>query len=143
MNKLLLLGFTLAVVAPLAQAGAGHDHSHGHSHEAAVEAAPHGGVLRDALPFKVELVLNGDQARMYVYDRQLKPVTLDKPEIKGRLKYPRQSKTIVVTLKRSAAGDAYEATMTGIAKVHRYDLHIDLEVGDQKVLADFGVDNIH
>jgi len=139
MNKSLVLSFALGWMAPAVYAGEGH----GHSHEAAIEAAPHGGVLRDAPPFKAELVLNGDQAKLYVYDKQMKPVTLDKPEIKGRLKFPRQTKEIIVTFKRTAAGDAYETKMAGIGKVHRYDLHIDLQIGDQKVLADFGVDNIH
>jgi len=137
MKKLILLGCTIALLSPVSHAGPGHNH------EASIEAAPHGGVLRDASPYKVELVLNGDLARMHVYDKTLKPVVLDKPQVKGRLKFPRQTKETVVTLKRTAAGDAYEARMPGISKVHRYDLHIDLEVGDQKVVADFGVDNIH
>ncbi len=80
---------------------------------------------------------------MYVYDKALKPVTLDKPALKGHLKFPRQKKETIVTLKRAESGAYYEAKMAGISQVHRYDLHVDLEVGGQKVLADFGVDNIH
>ena len=40
-------------------------------------------------------------------------------------------------------GEIYEATLTGISKVHRYDLHVNIEIGTSKILADFGVDNIH
>lgn len=139
MKSIITLSLTLALLSPAAQAGDGH----GHNHEAAVEAAPHGGVLRDAAPFKAELVLNGDQAKLYVYDKDLKPAALDKPSQTGHLKFPRQTKDKVVTFKKAATGDYYEAKLDGISKVHRYDLHIDLELGDKKVLADFGVDNIH
>src|SRR5687768_7283198 len=114
MKKILVVGFSLALFTPMAYAGEDHGHSHGHSHEAAVEDAPHGGVLRDAPPFKAELVLNGDNVKMYVYDKQLKPVTLDKATLKGHLKFPRQTKETIVTLKRAASGAYYEATMKGI-----------------------------
>ncbi len=113
----------------------------GHNHEAAVEAAPHGGVLRDALPFKVELVLTGDQAKIYVYDKALKPVKLDKDTAKGELKFPKEKNGKEVVFKKN--GEIYEATLAGISKVHRYDLHVNIENQTSKVKVDFGVDNIH
>ncbi|MDZ4661278.1 MAG: hypothetical protein SGJ18_06615 [Pseudomonadota bacterium] len=113
----------------------------GHNHEAAVESAPHGGVLRDAPPYKVELVLNGDQAKIYVYDKGLKPVKLDKDTAKGELRFPKEKKAKEVVFKKN--GEVYETTLAGISKVHRYDLHVNLEAGASKVLVDFGVDNIH
>ncbi len=139
MKKHFFLSLMVAFLASTAYAGEGHRHSH----EAAVEAAPHGGILRDAMPFKAELILNGDDAKVYIYDKQLKPVVLDHAELKGQLKFPRQTKETIVTLKRASSGAYYETKLKGISNVHRYDLHIDLKIGDQTVLADFGVDNIH
>jgi hypothetical protein len=113
----------------------------GHNHEAAVENAPHGGVLRDAPPLKVELVLNGDNAKIHVYDKNLKPVKLDKDTAKGQIRFPKEKKPREVIFKLS--GEVYESTLKGVSKIHRYDLHVDIEVGATKVVADFGVDNIH
>lgn len=135
MKALLVL---LAVMSLGAQPAFGGDD---HNHEAAVEAAPHGGVLRDAAPYKVELVLKGDKATLYVYDAKLKPVKLDKETALGKLRFPKEKNQKEVVFKR--AGDVYEATLAGISKVHRYDLHIDVEAQGKKVVADFGVDNIH
>ena len=115
-------------------------HAHeGHVHEAALEAAPHGGILRNADPFKAEAVLNGDRVRVYVYDQNLKPVTLDKEQAKGEVQFPRQKAKPVVFNKKEGF---YEATIKGINKVHRFDLHMNLQIGAKKALADFGIDNI-
>lgn len=113
----------------------------GHNHEAAVENAPHGGVLRDAPPYKVELVLNGDDAKIYVYDKSLKPVKLDKDIAKGQIRFPKEKKSKEVIFKKN--GDTYEAKLVGVGKAHRYDLHVDIEIAGTKVVGDFGVDNIH
>jgi len=120
---------------------AGDDHHH--DHEAAVEQAPRGGILRNADPYKAELVLNKDVARIYVYDKAVKPVakTKLKETITGKLAFPKDKKKKDVTFK--LVGDAYEAQLKGIDKVHRYDLHVTLEVDGKPILADFGVDNIH
>lgn len=131
----------LIAIAALVLAATSGFAGDGHNHEAAVEAAPHGGVLRDAPPFKVELVLNGDNAKIHVYDKALKPVKLDKDTAKGHLRFPKEKNAKEVVFKR--AGDVYEAKLAGVSKTHRYDLHVDVEVGTTKVVADFGVDNIH
>lgn len=110
-----------------------------HDHGAAVEAAPHGGNLRDAAPFKAELVITGDKTKMYVYDTKLKPIKPEKDTLTGAVEFPRQ-KPKTVTYKK--VGDAYEATVEGLSKVHRYDLHVNLEFGGKKAKVDFGVDNI-
>ncbi len=117
--------------------GFAHD---GHVHEPAVEAPPHGGLLRDAEPFKSEVVLIGDTAKVYIYDKQLKPVKPDQDILKGDLQFPRDKKMKPVTFKRT--GDHYEATLPGLGKVHRFDLHVNLEAGGKKGLADFGIDNV-
>lgn len=114
-----------------------------HNHEAAVEAAPHGGILRNAAPLKGELVLNKDQAKIYVYDKDLKPLPKEKMKasIKGQVAFPKDKKKRSVTFK--LVGDAYEAKIKGIDKTHRYDLHVTVESDGKPVLIDFGVDNIH
>lgn len=114
-----------------------------HNHEAAVEVAPHGGVLRDARPYKSELVIQGELVKIYVYDKDVKPVAKEKLKsiIKGQLAFPKDKKKRDVVFKLS--GDFYEARIPGIDKVHRYDLHVTLEIEGQPILADFGVDNIH
>ncbi|WP_141731710.1 hypothetical protein [Oligoflexus tunisiensis] len=111
----------------------------GHNHEAAVEAAPHGGTLRNAGDYKAEIVINGDNLKLYVYDKKLKPVKLEKAELTGDVQFPKE-KSKPVTFKK--AGDYYEATVKGITKVHRYDMHVNIEVAGKKVVADFGIDNI-
>ena len=143
MKNILLLGLTIASLISTKIVYAGEGHGHDHNHEAAVEAAPHGGILRDSPPYKCELVLNNDQAKLYIYDKDLKPVTnerLAKTAI-GDLGFPkdRTKRQVTFTLK----GDFYEATLTGISAVHRYDLHISIEVDKKPIIGDFGVDNIH
>lgn len=134
MKTLILLALSLAVAAPVVRA-------HGdHKHEEAVEAPPHGGVLRDALPFKSEIIVNGDDVTLYVYDKDLKPAVLDKPAFKGEIQFPRQKRKSV-TFTRD--GDVYKARIPGITKVHRYDLHVIIDVGGVTAEADFGIDNIH
>lgn len=114
-----------------------------HNHEASVEAAPHGGILRDALPFKAELVLNKDNARIFLYDKELKAVAKEKlpATIKGQLAFPKDKKKKEVTF--NLKGDAYESKLAGISKVHRYDLHVNVTIEGKPVVLDFGVDNIH
>lgn len=112
----------------------------GHVHEPAIEAPPHGGLLRDALPFKSEVVLNGDVAKVYIYDNKLKPVKIDKETLKGEVQFPKEKKPKPVTFKRIK--DHYEGKLPGISKIHRFDLHVNLEAGGKKALADFGIDNV-
>ena len=114
----------------------------GHSHEPALEAAPHGGILRDAPPYKTELTLQGADAKIYLYDKTLKPVPAArlKPEAKGRLGLPKDKTKREVVFKLT--GDRYEAKLPGIEKVHRFDLHVNMTVDGKDILGDFGVDNI-
>lgn len=115
----------------------------GHNHEAAIEPAPHGGILRDSSPYKVELVLNNDNAKVYVYDKNLNPIPNDKlaKTAVGALAFPKERNKREVIFKLSES--AYEGEMPGISAVHRYDLHIDLTIDGKKIVGDFGVDNIH
>jgi hypothetical protein len=110
-----------------------------HNHEAAVESAPHGGTLRNAGDLKAEIVIKGDAVKLYIYDKQLKPAKLDVAEFKGEVQFPKE-KAKPIIFKR--VGDLYEVTIKGISKTHRYDMHVNVEVGGKKALADFGVDNI-
>lgn len=140
LSLLASLSISLSVALALPSARAGDDHNH----EASVEPAPRGGVLRDAPPYKSELVLNGDEARIYVYSKvgeKLEPAQLGSTSMEGRLRFPRDKKERSVTFKR--AGDAFVARIAGIDKKHRYDLHITLLEAGKRVVLDFGVDNIH
>lgn len=132
MTRKLILISALMLAATLSFA---HD---GHNHEAAVEAAPHGGILRDAPPYKSEVVLNGDNVKLYVYDKALKPMEIKLQELSGDVQFPRQ-KTKPVTFKKS--GEVFVATIPGIGKVHRYDMHVFLDE-KKTIKADFGIDNI-
>ncbi len=111
----------------------------GHNHEAAVEAAPHGGTLRNAGENKAEIVVNGDNLKLYFYDKELKPLKIEAKEIKGDVQFPKEKKK-PITFRKS--GDFYETTVKGIGKVHRYDMHVNLEAAGKKILVDFGIDNI-
>ena len=134
MKTPLMLALSLSLLSPVLRA-------HGdHKHEEAIEAPPRGGVLRDAPPFKSEILVNGDDVTLYVYDKDLKPILLDAPSLKGEVQFPRQKRKPVV-FKRE--GDAYKARISGISKVHRYDLHVTIENGGVEAMADFGIDNIH
>lgn len=115
----------------------------GHNHEAAIEPAPHGGILRDSPPYKTELVLNGDEAKIYVYDKDLNLMPNNKlgSEAIGALRFPKEKEHRKVIFK---LGDSfYEGKMTGISSVHRYDLHVDMNIDGKSIVGDFGVDNIH
>lgn len=140
MNKVYSMILALSLFSSLAQAGDDHNH------EASIEVAPRGGILRDALPYKAELLLSKDEVKIYIYEKtgkDLKLVSLDKlkKEIKARLAFPKDKKKreVIFVLKENA----YMAKIPGIEKVHRYDLHVTLEVEGKPILADFGVDNIN
>lgn len=133
MKTLMLLSLLWASALP----AAAHD---GHTHEAAVEAPPHGGMLRDAPPFKSEVVVEGDQVTLYLYDKSLKPAALDADNFQGEVQFPRKKARPVVFTRE---GEVYKALIPGLSKVHRYDLHVTVEAGGKKALADFGIDNIH
>lgn len=111
----------------------------GHSHEASAAVAPHGGSLRDAGAIKGEVVINGDKIVLYIYDNHLKPLKLEKSVLTGDVQFPKE-KSKPITLKKN--GDKFEVTVKGISKVHRYDLHIDIEHKGKKTKVDFGLDNI-
>lgn len=131
---------TLIIFAFIGAPTFAHDE---HNHEASIEAAPHGGVMRDSPPYKSELTIENENVKIYVYDAEVKPVDTKKlkSSIKGKLRFPKEKKEREVIFK--LAGDSYGAKIPGIDKVHRYDLHVDLIIDGKKVLADFGVDNIH
>jgi len=137
--SLLKLALVLGMFVPGFAASAHEDHDH----QPAVEAAPHGGILRNALPYKTELVLEKDNAVVYVYDKDVKPVLATRlaKVVKGKLAFPKEKtkREVAFNLKDGA----YRAKLPGIDKVHRYDLHITITVDGKDVLADFGVDNIH
>lgn len=143
-NKDWLWGITL-----LSLGGMAHADGDGHNHEASVEPAPCGGSLRDAPPYKAELLTQGDEAKIFVFDAGLKRAVLAVETLKGRYRPPRQKKDVPVTfhLQRGAnaddrCGTFYRATIAGIRKLHRYDLHVELPDSGKRVVADFGVDNI-
>ena len=131
----------------------------GHNHEAAVEAAPQGGTLRDAPPFKAEITIEGETVKLTVYDQKLKVVKYDAESLTGDIRYPRgfepkEQKLVFkkvkldkpITIKDvGVITERYEGTVKGISKpgLHRYDLHINLAVGGKKAMADFGIDNIN
>lgn len=139
MFRKILFTLTFSAISFYSYGSGGHGHGHTHNHEAAVEPAPHGGNLRGAGNFKAEVVLNGDNIKLYVYDKKLKPLTLKAKELKGDVQFPKQ-KTKTVTFKQK--GTTYETTIKGISKVHRYDLHVILEKDGKKTKVDFGIDNI-
>lgn len=127
----------------------------GHNHEASTEQPHLGGVLRDAPPFKAELLMNGEQVSIYVYDKDRKILKLDKEELKGEIQFPRQDKPSAVTFKKvkekaskeikgfGTITEHYETKIPKINKTHRYDLHVTLDVGGKTAKVDFGVDNIN
>ncbi len=121
----------------------------GHNHEASVEAAPRGGILRDALPhFKSEVVINKELVKLYIYDTKLQSIVPDKETLKGDVQFPREKKPREISFKlvksnKSTEPSHYETKITKIDKVHRFDMHVIVEVGDKKGKADFGIDNIH
>ena len=136
MKRLMYVVFMFCfLTAPLVFAGEDHNH------EAAVEPAPHGGILRDAPPYKAELVLNGDEAKVYVYDKKLKPVMLTSTSIEGKIRLPKQKNESTVAFVKKQ--EFYTATLPGVSKVHRFDLHLNIEEGGKKTVVDFGIDNIH
>src|SRR5687767_6030942 len=102
--KITAIILSLGLLLP-AYATASGDHNH--DHEAAVEAAPHGGILRNALPYKSEIVIAKENVKIYVYDKNLKPVDKAKlkESVKGELAFPKDKKKREVVFKYS--GDAY------------------------------------
>ena len=79
---------------------------------------------------------------IYVYNKDLTSVDPSKlgKVAKGLLAFPkdREKREIEYNL----VEDRYELDIPGINKVHRYDLHVNITIGEETVLGDFGVDNI-
>jgi hypothetical protein len=121
-------------------ASGGH---HDHNHEAAVETAPNGGTLRNAGSYKGELVLEGNLVKIFIYGEDVKPIakSLMKDSIKGGVEFPTDKKMRPVEFKWK--DDHYQASIAGINKVHRYDMHVKAIVNNKEITIDFGVDNIH
>src|SRR3989338_6407701 len=144
MKTLLLSLMGLTCFANLSMA------SDGHNHEAAVEAATLGGTLRDSPPFKSEIIIKDDTVKLYVYDQKLKVLKLDKDTLKGDVQFPRADKPTPIVFKKvkeekpkeiknvGTITERYETKVAGIDKTHRYDMHVELEVGGKKAKADFG-----
>ena len=95
MKKSVLLIAVLFSATPSLMA---HD---AHNHEAAVESAPHGGTLRNAGDFKSEIVINGDVVKLYIYDKQLKPVKADAAELEHPEGLPVQAAALLAEQDRS------------------------------------------
>lgn len=133
MKTLLVVSALVLSVPTLTMAGDSHNH------EAAVEAAPHGGSLRASGEYKAEIVINDDKLKLYIYDKKLKPKQLEKTVLTGGVQFPKE-KVKPISFKKN--GDFYESTIKGISKVHRYDLHVNIEADGKKTLIDFGLDNI-
>ncbi len=133
--KVVLLAALSLMVSSAALAGEGHNH------EAALEPAPHGGILRDATPYKAELVISGEKASIYVYDKDLKPAKLTAQSLDGQVRFPKSKKDQKVTFTK--AGEAFGATIKGIGKVRRFDMHVTLNEAGKATIMDFGIDNIH
>ena len=126
---------------PLLLLGSITAHAHGgHVHEPALEAPPHGGLLRDAGVFKSEVVMKGDLAKVYVYDRSLKPLTQGPSQLKADFQLPKQKKSKPVVFQKK--DDHYEAVLPGVSRAHRFDMHVYIELEGKKGTADFGVDNM-
>ena len=139
--------YLLSIMASIAllsgspvQASGGH---HDHNHEAAVETAPNGGTLRNAGKYKGELILEGNLVKIYIYHDNVKPI--DKSHladtIMGGVEFPTDKKMRPVEFKWTK--DHYQASIVGINKVHRYDMHVKAMINKIETVIDFGVDNIH
>lgn len=129
--------FLMAMLTPFVYGGGTHNH------EPAVEDPPHGGMLRDAPPFKAEIVIKDDLVKLYIYKKEkkeLKQVKYDQKELKGTVQFPRQEKRQQIVFELN--GNFYQGKIKGISKAHRFDLHVDLVVGKEKAVADFGIDNL-
>ncbi len=142
----------IVLFALLATPGFTFADEHGHNHESSVEDAPHGGTLRDAPPYKAELKLDGDNAKIFIYTKtgdKLEPVTVAAEKLEGQVRYPKEKKDRPVTFAKKTMTQKdktityFEAKLAGVAKLHRYDLHVILAEKDKKIVLDFGVDNIH
>lgn len=144
-------------------AGEGHNHNH----EAALETPLNGGILRDAPPYKAELVINDDQAKIYLYKKhgeELRYANVKANELKGNFSHMKLPKAvqkkggIEVTFvkgkeKKSVKEnnkyiqkevEFFTANLEGSSKVHRFDMHVNFADDDGKnIVLDFGIDNIH
>ncbi len=137
MSLRLVLSLVAWVSIPSFSTAWAHD---GHIHEPAIEAPPHGGLLRDAGPFKSEVVMQGDLAKLYVYDQKLQPISQGPAQLKADFQLPKERKGKPITFVRKETH--YEATLPGVSRAHRFDMHVYLEFNGKKGTADFGVDNM-
>lgn len=84
---ILLAGLTLCTTACFAQ----HDHgSHGAAGHAQMDVPPHGGVLKDAGKYRVEMVVDllliQDRLSFYIYKGNMKPVS-KKDNVSGSITF--------------------------------------------------------
>ncbi|MCC2677829.1 MAG: hypothetical protein K0R29_405 [Pseudobdellovibrio sp.] len=112
MASVLLLGFAV-------QSHEGHDHNG----PAGVQA-PKGGIIKGNEDTYVEVVSRGKDLKVYLYDKDLKPVDPKSYNVSAKVQLPKVKKAedLALTLKDNVLEATYDAK-----KAHRYTLHLSLK----------------
>lgn len=125
MRKIL---FTAAALFALGlQAHEGHDHNG----PAGVQA-PKGGQIRGREEDFIEVVSKGKEIKIYIYDKELKPLDASQYTATAKVQLPRVKKAedLALTIKDNALEASYEAK-----KTHRYTLLLTVK-GPKEAHAD-------
>jgi hypothetical protein len=120
--KNLLTALFVTILTTVANSHEGHDHGVPKG-----IAAPKGGLIREIEKTYVEVVAKGNNIKIYLYDKELKPQNAELYTITAQAQKPRVKK--IDEVKLTIANNILEATYDA-AGIHRYTLI--LKVKDPK-----------
>lgn len=116
--------FALLTLALVFTASQGFAHE-GHDHDAPKAiTAPKGGVIKSLEETNVEVVSKGNDLKVYLYDKELKPQDVGPFTVSAKAEMPRTKKTEDIVLK--PMGNFFEATFDAKG-IHRYTLLLSVK----------------
>lgn len=126
----LVLASVLGVGALFTSTGTAIAHE-GHNKTPGAGAAPNGGIMKGTSQLYVEVVHERGDIKVYIYDHDMKKVTLSSVSVNASVKKPKDVKTSVMVL--TPDGDYLRGKLDWSGKgVHRQTLEISVEYAGHK-----------
>ena len=113
-NLLLAIGITVFGFGISAHEGEDHD-------APSMVQAPKGGTIKSLEQTHVEVLVKGKDIKIYLYDKELKPQSVNGYVVSAKVQMPRSKKSEAIVL--TARDQSFEASFDAKG-MHRYTLHL-------------------
>lgn len=133
MKGLITITALTLLVSGMAFGHEGHDHSPG------TITAPNGGVIQETANLYFEVVIQKGGFRAYLFDHDLKGISLKDVKLAGSATFPRQKKSVPVLLTEKE--NHFVATVDSKG-THRYALELTADYKGKKEKAKFNIEPI-